>query len=891
MRTLFPATTLACLTLLGTAPTWAANVELAPVSARFANREINEIPSFQKHVVPLFGRLGCNGRACHGSFQGRGGFQLSLFGYDFQSDHQALFDTASPRVDVEDPAESLILVKPTDEDLHEGGLRYTEGSWQYHLFRRWIEQGAPFLSNEVAKIKELKVTPSEIQFEAAGQQRQLRAVAVWEDGTREDVTCLCRFRSNDEQIARIDETGLVAAHDKGDTHVVVFYDNAVVPIPVMQPVSALAGENYPNIPTPTRVDELVVGKLRKLGIIQSDLCSDMEFLRRVSLDITGTLPTPDEVEQFLADTRPDKRSRKIDHLLDTHAYAAWWTTQLCDYTGNNETALINIGPVRGRESQDWYDWIYQRVDANQSYDELVAGIVLGNSRQPGESYLEYCRDMSDIYRGDADHSFAERKTMPYFWARRNLRLPEEKAIGFAYAFLGIRIQCAQCHKHPFDQWSKQDFDAFKTLFTRVALNNGASRDARTEYDRLVKDLGLKGKRGNELRRELPKLLKQGKTVPFSEVSVTPPRTTSRGGSNRASSGPTAKILGGEKVRVNQVADPRAPLMEWLRDEKNPYFARAFVNRVWTNYFNVGIVDPPDDLSLANPPSNKPLLDYLTEGFVASGYDMKWLHREITNSRSYQLSWITNSTNAKDETNFSHAVPRRLAAEVVYDAIRQATASARALEETHSELEGRAIAIAGTGARNSNRGAQYALTVFGRSTRASNCDCDRSSEASLLQTVFLQNDNEMLALLERPRDGWISEIGQQERPVDESRVAAARAQVKRLSAARQTLQKRISRLGDQPTRQAAAAKRQMEKLEKQLSALRQSITDAEQAAKARAPDLQELVRQAYLRTLSRLPREDEQEIARQYIQEAETTADGLRDLLWALLNTKEFIVNH
>src|SRR5262245_40972755 len=349
---------------------------LPPVSERFAKEDVTEEPSFQRHVSPLFGRLGCNGRSCHGSFQGRGGFRLSLFGYDFHADHEELLKGDPLRANKDKPLESLILVKPTDADMHEGGLRYKKGGWEYHIFRRWLEAGAKFNEKDVERIVNLELTPAEIIFSQPGEKAQLKAVAVWPDGSREDVTCLCRFTSNSDQVATINADGIVTATDPGDTHVVVAYDSAVIAVPVIRPVSQLTGDRYPSVPTPTKIDELVVQKLRKLGEVPSDLCTDAEFLRRISLDLTGTLPTAAEVELFLADISLNKRADKIEQLLKTPAYAAWWTTRLCDWTGNNDTKQNQqIGGNRGIVPQQWYDWIYKRIADNVPYDRLVEGIV------------------------------------------------------------------------------------------------------------------------------------------------------------------------------------------------------------------------------------------------------------------------------------------------------------------------------------------------------------------------------------------------------------------------------------------------------------------------------------------------------------------------------------
>ncbi|MGI8981884.1 MAG: DUF1549 and DUF1553 domain-containing protein [Pirellulaceae bacterium] len=879
----------------------AAPQELLPVSQRFVPSDISEEPSFQRHVSPLFGRLGCNGRSCHGSFQGRGGFRLSLFGYDFKADHESLTKGDKPRVSMDSPLDSLILSKPTSEELHEGGERYKKESWEYNLFRRWVEGGAKFdAAKDVQKLVRLEVTPSEILFSKSGETVQLRAVAVWPDGMREDVTPLCRFVTNSEQVSKITELGLVTATEPGDTHVVISYDNAVVPVPVIRPVSDKFGDKYPQIATFNKIDELVIEKLRKLGVVPSDLANDAEFFRRVSLDLTGTLPTSAEVEAFLADSSSQKRTAKIDELLSSPAYAAWWTTKLCDYTGNNDRALNNTMPVQGSTAQIWYDWIYKRVAENAPYDKIVEGIVLAKSRKEGQSYAEFCQDMSEIYHPNSEKKFADKESMPYYWARNNLRQPEERAIGFAYTFLGIRIQCAQCHKHPFDQWSKDDFDAFKGFFTRVTFrqNGAADKESQEQYKEILAKLEIpvdKKMGGNDIRRALPEKLKQGLTVPFGELSVTAPNPQARprpdnGKPNRNRPVPQAKarILGGEDMNLNDVADARTPLMDWLKSKDNPYFAKAFVNRVWANYFNVGIVQPADDLSLANPPSNKPLLDYLAAGFIEHNFDIKWLHREILNSRTYQLTWQPNDTNAKDERNFSRAVPRRLPAEVAYDAVQMATASDAKAATMRSELKGRAISIAGSSAQNGggNRAgnAGFALTVFGRSIRESNCDCDRSMEASLLQTVFLQNDNQVLSQINGGKETWADDLSKKFRPkLDPAKKAQEIANIGREVA---KLNNRIERAVKEDN------KEQAERLQTRLAELTKNLDELTIEPKPEPMEnAPELVKQVYLRTLSRYPSPDEMNRCTEYLASASSPLEGAKGLLWTLINTKEFIVNH
>lgn len=928
-------------------PAYGADIA-PPISERFKTLDTTENPNFRRHVVPLLGRLGCNGRACHGSFQGAGGFRLSLFGYDFKMDHDNLTTGETPRVDLEVPEESLILQKPLEQLPHKGGKRFEAQSWQHNVLHSWIKQGAkPLIGDESITVK-LEVTPSEIQFQKTGEQVQLKILAHWSDGAVEDVAPLCRFQTNDDSVAKIDEHGLLTATGPGDTHVVVFYDNAVVPIPVVRPVSELTGDKYPTVPTPTKVDELVVNKLKKLGIVPSAECTDQEFLRRVSLDLTGTLPAPKEVEAFLADGSPDKRKKKVDELLERPAYAAWWATKLCDITGNNDQVLNNLQAQRDSAAQQWYDWLRIRVANNLPYDKLVEGIVTAVSRKPGESYLDYSKSMSEMYHKDSKKSYADLEGLSYFWARRNFRTPNERALGFAYAFLGVRIQCAECHKHPFDQWTQSDYKQFTGFFGRVQY--GRSPEANKVYNEMLAELKIDPKKkGNDARKELATMLKEGKTIPFEELWVVAPKPRKvekakeedqaekkpeadkkpDGAKNKNKPKPvakpqkpkrpdrpepvvTAKLLGADTVDIGTMPDPRTALMGWLRDTQNPYFARAFVNRVWASYFNVGIVQPADDLSLANAPSNKELLDYLARGFIENKFDMKWLHREIVNSRTYQLSWTPTETNKLDERNFSRAIPRRLPAEVAYDAAYQATCGDAEIEAMRTDVSKRAIAVPGTQARGGNRAA-FALTVFGRSTRETNCDCDRSMEASLLQTVYLKNDDEVLASISR-RGGWVDQLvtppranakgqpgknqpgknqpGADDTPADIlARIEGLKRIVEKLKSGgdEKKLRKAEARLAELVKR----SEKQAEKPAAAPPAVEKSegVTQVSATVPALPFQTAEVIRQAYLRTLSRLPTDEELERSTRFIHEAKDGGEGLRGLLWALINTKEFIVNH
>ena len=882
--------------LLASAPPANASdaTPLRPASERFADDATGETPDFQRHVLPLMGRLGCNTRSCHGSFQGRGGFRLSLFGYDFKADHDALLAKDAGRVDAETPEVSKILQKPTLEIPHEGGKRMDEGGWAYRLLVRWMEAGAEG-AEDATRFERLEVSPAEVVFDREGQSVPLKVVARWADGTSEDVTCLSRFRTNDEAVAEVGDDGVVKSLGAGDTHVVAFYDNGVAVTQVLLPVSDKSGPNYPDVPAATEVDALIVAKLRKLGVVPSGVCSDAEFLRRVSLDLTGTLPAPKEVEAFLDDESPSKREAKVDELLGRPTYAAWWATKLCDLTGANPR-LLNLQQLNGEAARRWYAWVERRVRENTPYDEIVAGIVLATSREPGESFDDFAERESAYYRDEDPADFTERDSMPYFWARRSVNTPDAKALAFSYTFLGVRLECAQCHKHPFDQWTQDDFKQFTAFFAPVRY--GLAPGSRDEVAAMRKELGIDKLKGGDQQREIAKLVKQGKAVPWQEVFLAPrngPRPAkgkdaARNGANRVA---TPKLLGGDAVDVSAVDDPRQPLMDWMRSKDNPYFARAFVNRAWANAFGRGIVDPPDDMNQANPPGNAALLDHLAGGFVARGYDMKWLHREIVLSQAYQREWKGNDTNRLDEKNFSRAVVRRLPAEVLLDAVQQATAGSKdlALLSTPAGLEERAIGPKG-GAGPARRGAgDFASRVFGRSPRDTNCDCAASDEPNLLQSIFLQNDQEVFAAIDR-RGGWLDErTGASAEGVPRDRVRAEKAIA--------TLSRRLGELERQAEAHRKADKdKAVAGVERQIEGRRGELEEA-RARLAALPEVdppppfeaEAAVREAYLRTLGRRPTDAELARARDHVRAAGDPAKGLRDLLWALLNTKEFVTNH
>ena len=912
-------------TLALTATLVAKDAPLRTPEQRFADLAKAEEPSFRRHIVPLISRAGCNGRECHGSFQGRGGFQLSLFGYDFDKDLKQMTvnadgDEKQVRINKEHPEKSLLLLKGTNEEPHKGKERYKKGSWEYNTVLKWIQGGAKGDVEATGDFDRLEISPKEIVFKKLGDKVQLRVLAHWKDGTVEDVTQLTRFRSNDDSVSTISLAGVVEAKDKGDTHIVAFYDNGVHPIPVMLPVSDKVGPKFPKLATTSAVDEHVIGKLRKLGILPSETCTDTEFLRRVSLDLTGTLPTPDQIISFLSDKSPAKRTTKVDELLKTPAYAAWWTTKLSDFLGNNARVLRGNGQNNygDKFSRQWYDWMLQRVAKNEPYDQLMAGIILATGRtNPDQTYEEFAREMSGYFRAENPLNFAERPNMPYFWQRSNLQKAEEKALAFSHSFLGVRIECAQCHKHPFDQWTQNDFKSFQAFFEGVNYGGKggggkaggglpAQKGETVTYTSLTKEIrdsipASTNKNANmqkELGAEFEKRVKAGEPAPWQEVFTTVRDT--KGGKlsereleqmkkrnpNFDGRVMTPRVLGGEEVMLKEFPDPRAPLMTWLRSAKNPYFAKAWVNRVWASYFHRGLVEPADDMNLANPPVNGELMDYLAEGFVKNGYNMAWLHKEILTSATYQRSWKPNDTNKNDEKNFSRFVIRRLPAEVVVDGITQATLANDRLAKFRDDIETRAIgpnANAGRGGGGGGKGvSNYSLNIFGKPVRETNCDCERTTDPTLLQTLFTRNDPEMLGALEQAKGGaFIEEI----RKATSGKGASTRrkgddAQLELL------ITKLEAKLKKTPTSKELEA--ELKQAKERLAKQQPQTAPAPKTPLANADDY---IAQVFLRTVSRPPTATEFEKARADLAAANSPAEGVRELLWAMLNTREFMVNH
>ncbi len=786
----------AFLILAGLAPAAAAGPVALP-----NGKELREV-SFERHVAGLLGRHGCNAGACHGSFQGKGGLRLSLFGYSQAMDYAALTrDALGRRANVASPDQSLLLLKPTGQVPHEGGRRFARGSWQYQVIRAWLAQGAKWRPGDGA-VRRLTVEPGVYRLAGAGETVALKVVAEFADGGREDVTPFCAFRTKDDYVAEVTPDGAVRGLHPGDTAIVVSYRGDLGTARVLVPGPAAPGFVYPDVPAVNYIDREVFAKLRNLNIVPSELSGDAEFLRRVTLDVIGTLPAPDEVRAFLADRSPDKRARKVEELLAHPMHAALWATKLCDVTANNLDVMDGPPELGPKRAKMWHDWFRKRLAANVPYDRIVRGVLTATSRE-GLDVRAWARRevrLHERLRHGFQTDYADREGLDLFWRRvgNDDFFPlEQMGELTATAFLGVRLECAQCHKHPFDRWTQADYRAWANVFGRTRF--GSSPETTAAVANMLEE-----------RRKAPPG-KAGPPIPrMQEVYVSdgPPRRLP----HPETGGPLpAKALGGPEVALD--GDARARLCDWLLAPDNPYFARAFVNRVWAHYFGIGLVMPVDSFSAANPPSNERLLDALARDFVEHGFDVRHLERTILASRTYQLSSRPNATNAGDRNNYARAYARRLMAEVVADAL---DAALGVTEDRGPGLPPGCRAIEAAPNRVQNEHLATIFRTFGRPARTTTCDCERSAEPAVPQTLFLMSDPSLL---------------------------------KKLTAGRLA----------------------------KLLADKRSDGD--------------VVEELFLATLSRFPGEREKAAALAHAAAKKDRAKAFADVLWALINTREFILNH
>ena len=580
-----------------------------------------EVVDFERHVMGILGRAGCAGGGCHGSFQGKGGMRLSLFGYEPERDFVAIVrDSASRRINPIDPDSSLLLLKATGAVDHGGSVRFGKDTWQYNVMREWIRAGAPWTkgSGEVATVK---VIPEEMAFTRAGDERQIQVKAKFTDGSENDITCFCDFRTNDDAVAEVTNLGMVKGIKPGSTAIVVSYRGNVLPVRVMVPMQLPVGFKYPTVPEVNYVDREVFARLKKLNMVPSDLSADDEFLRRITIDTIGQLPTPDEIRAFLKDTNPNKRTKKIETLLAHPLHAAMWATKFSDITGNDTNALEQPVVLKSKRSQQWHDWLRKRFQDNMPYDEIVKGIVTATSREgkSPEEWLDSVKKIDSGITGNGNYdtaAYANRDTLDLYWRRNQVVPTEIWGERTAAAFLGVRVECAQCHKHPFDRWTQAEYRAYANIFTAVTANN-ISPEAKKVIDKenLARKGGEKKVNNNQIN-----LVTKEVYLGFNGKAYSHPDTNGY---------LAPKALGGPEIKVAKGAgDPRVALFNWMKSPDNPFFARALVNRIWAHYTGLGFVHPVDDFSLGNPPSNEKLLDALAKDFIDHKFDIRYVERVI-----------------------------------------------------------------------------------------------------------------------------------------------------------------------------------------------------------------------------------------------------------------------
>jgi hypothetical protein len=755
---------------------------------------------FDRHVASLFGRLGCNAGSCHGSFQGRGGLNLSLFGHDPARDFQALARGAQARrVNLLEPDRSLVLQKATGQVPHEGGQRFTVDSWEYRLIRAWIAAGATRDPNRAA-VERIEIHPEAVVLGRPGCSVRLAVIARFADGAQADVTPFCELRVRDDAIASVEEGGEVRGRRPGDTAVVASYNGQLASARVLVPTGRAV--SLPKVPAGNLIDREVCAKLRVLGVPPSRPASDAEFLRRVTLDITGTLPTSREVRTFVGDASSEKRSKKINELLAHPMHAALWATRFLAITGCDVSTMEGPDELRARRAQMWYEWFRRRIVLNTPYSEIVRRVLTATSRDGGDSQAWAAAEAARMraLKEGTESDYAFKPGLDLYWRRfsgSDYVSVEPLAELTATAFLGVRIGCAQCHKHPFDRWTQADYRGFANIFANVQF--GLSPQGLSATARLLEE-----RRKSDPRGLLPPLPRLSETF----IAERPSRSLR----DQATGRPILpKPLGGPELSASN--DPRQRLFDWLIEPQNPYFARSFVNRVWAVYFGVGLVEPVDRISVANPPSNARLLELLAAEFMAHGYDIRRLERSILESDAYQRSSEPCDGNLAHHGNFARAEPKPMMVEVLVDALNAALGVAGDFGPD-APAGARAIQLATNRAFSGDLA--RAFRIFSRPSRAAVCDCERPGMPALPQTLFLMTDG---ALVEKIKNGRVKELA------------------------------------------------------------RSGGSDAE------------MVEEMFLVTLSRLPEADEARTALDHLRTNPDRESGLADMLWALINTREFILNH
>ena len=628
------------------------------VPVTIQNCQVDPPISFRLDVMPVFMKTSCNNGSCHGAARGKDGFRLSLFGFDPEGDHYRLTrEIPGRRINLALPAESLLLEKGAGVVPHTGGKRFDVGGEHYNTVLRWLEAGAPNDPGPVPAVVAVELYPKNAVLDGEGAIQKLTVRAKYADGSDRDVTNLAFFSSNNENSAEIAQTGLVTAHARGEAFIMARFDTHTVGSHFIVLPKGLKYED-PKTPEFNYVDTHVHAKLRKLRIIPSEVCSDEEYLRRVSVDITGTMPTVGDYEKFLADTSPDKRARLVDELLQRKEFVDIWVMKWAE--------LLQVRTIANRVEKKpmlaYFNWLRDKIASNTPTDKMVQELL-----------------------GSRGGSFSNPAVNYYQTETETLKVAEN----VAQVFMGMRIQCAQCHNHPFDRWTMDDYYGFAAFFSQIGRKQG--EDPR---ETIIFNSG-----GGEVTH-----LVGGRVM-------------------------KPKFLGGVEPDLAG-RDRRQVMAEWLASPENPFFAKNLANIVWAHFFGRGIIEQVDDVRVSNPPVNAELLDELARKFTEYNYDFRKLVRDICTSRTYQLSTTTNESNATDHRNFAHAELRRIRAEVLLDCISGVTS-------TQDKFPGLPVGARAVQIADGNT-ATYFLTTFGRATRETVCSCEVKMDPNLSQALHLIN---------------------------------------------------------------------------------------------------------------------------------------------------------
>lgn len=632
--------------------------------------------SFRNDIQSILARQGCNMGACHGALAGKGGFRLSLRGYDSDADYHAITrEVRGRRIEIADPGKSLLLTKPTGALPHKGGLRLDVGSRDYDVIAQWIAGGAKGPSDADARLTHISVLP-ENTILTPGDSSQVLVSAHYSDGRVLDVTHWAKFSATDEAVASVDENGTVTVRGAGEGAVLTWFGSQVALSRMTVPYPhQIDDEVFETAPRRNFIDELNLQQLQTLRLLPSPPADDETFIRRATIDTTGRLPTLEETNQYVADQSLDKKARLIDRLLASEEYVDYWAYKWSDLL------LVNGTKLRPAAVEAFYKWIQSSVRRNQPWDQFVTEILTakGDSRDSG-----------------ATNFYAIHQT------------PEEMTENVSQAFMGLSIGCAKCHNHPLEKWTNDQYYAMANLFSRVR----------------AKGWGGEPRNGDGIRTVY--VATDGELIQPNTGKPQPPAP-----------------LDAVPIEFDDPRDRREVVAAWITDPSNPYFARAITNRVWANFFGQGLVEMVDDLRLSNPASNEKLLTASAQHLVDNQFDLKQLMRAILQSETYGRSSVSLADNQAEQKYLSRYYPRRMIAEVLLDSIDQVIETSSTFnriafpgadfQETKLYPKGtRAIELYDSAVDS------YFLKTFGRNPREITCECERSSEPSMVQVLHLSN---------------------------------------------------------------------------------------------------------------------------------------------------------